>query len=103
MTLAKEWKEGCLTNIMRGMSSNTAPSYGKHQTSKWVVLDGDVDAVWVESLNTVMDDNKVCVYVIVHDDGQDYCCICYYYCLIVCCLLFMFFFFFQSWVCLHNK
>lgn len=64
MTLAKDWKDGVLSIIMRGMSKNFADQgFYDYQTHKWVVLDGDIDAVWIESMNTVMDDNKVLTLV----------------------------------------
>ena len=62
MTLSKDWRDGILSIIMRNMSKNVAP-YSSSQTGKWVVLDGDIDAVWIESMNTVMDDNKVLTLV----------------------------------------
>jgi dynein heavy chain len=64
LSLSKDWKDGVLSIIMRGMSKNI-PEQGFHdyQTHKWVVLDGDIDAVWIESMNTVMDDNKVLTLV----------------------------------------
>ncbi|CAK4109520.1 unnamed protein product [Aphanomyces euteiches] len=64
MTLSKDWKDGVISIIMRGMAKNYAEQgFYESQSYKWVVLDGDIDAVWIESMNTVMDDNKVLTLV----------------------------------------
>ena len=44
---------GLFSCIMRDMANMTGDN------PKWIVLDGDIDPMWIESLNTVMDDNKV--------------------------------------------
>uniref|UniRef100_A0A672SZQ6 Dynein axonemal heavy chain 17 n=1 Tax=Sinocyclocheilus grahami TaxID=75366 RepID=A0A672SZQ6_SINGR len=49
----REWKDGLFSNIMRELANIS------HTGPKWIVLDGDIDPMWIESLNTVMDDNKV--------------------------------------------
>ncbi|XP_071672840.1 dynein axonemal heavy chain 9-like isoform X7 [Patagioenas fasciata] len=49
----REWKDGLFSSIMRELANIT------HDGPKWMVLDGDIDPMWIESLNTVMDDNKV--------------------------------------------
>ncbi|KAK5851425.1 hypothetical protein PBY51_002220 [Eleginops maclovinus] len=49
----REWKDGLFSRIMRELASVS------HSGPKWIVLDGDIDPMWIESLNTVMDDNKV--------------------------------------------
>ncbi|CAE8702622.1 unnamed protein product, partial [Polarella glacialis] len=48
-----EWTDGVLSSIMRGMCQDEKPD------EKWLVLDGPVDTLWIESMNTVLDDNKV--------------------------------------------
>ncbi|KAJ0060498.1 hypothetical protein NL108_014189, partial [Boleophthalmus pectinirostris] len=49
----REWKDGLFSSIMRDLANIS------HTGPKWMVLDGDIDPMWIESLNTVMDDNKV--------------------------------------------
>jgi dynein heavy chain len=58
----KEWKDGNFSVIMRDMNKNNNQYKASH-FMKWIVLDGDVDPEWIESLNTVMDDNKVLTLV----------------------------------------
>ena len=51
--VTKEPYDGVIAKIMREFSAQT------NDQPKWMVLDGDIDAEWIESMNTVMDDNKV--------------------------------------------
>jgi len=53
MMATREWKDGLLSKTMRqlGQIEDTKP--------KWILLDGDLDANWIESMNSVMDDNKL--------------------------------------------
>ncbi|KFG53717.1 putative dynein heavy chain, partial [Toxoplasma gondii FOU] len=62
MTPSKEWKDGAIAVVMRNMSKERG-RFKSTQLHKWIVLDGDIDAEWIESMNTVMDDNKVLTLV----------------------------------------
>jgi len=55
---SREWKDGVFSIIMREFAEATLGQDVKADP-RWIILDGDIDANWIESLNTVMDDNKV--------------------------------------------
>lgn len=44
---------GLFSSLMREQANIS------HTGPKWIVLDGDIDPMWIESLDVVMDENKV--------------------------------------------
>eukprot|EP00818_Percolomonas_sp_WS_P004783 CAMPEP_0117442044 /NCGR_PEP_ID=MMETSP0759-20121206/3945_1 /TAXON_ID=63605 /ORGANISM="Percolomonas cosmopolitus, Strain WS" /LENGTH=4215 /DNA_ID=CAMNT_0005233913 /DNA_START=112 /DNA_END=12759 /DNA_ORIENTATION=- len=51
--LTHEWHDGLIAKIAREAVKD------KSDNKHWIVFDGPVDALWIENMNTVLDDNKM--------------------------------------------
>ena len=52
-----EWQDGLVPWLVRKAVDVDASA--AHPSRQWIQFDGPVDAIWIENMNTVLDDNKM--------------------------------------------
>jgi dynein heavy chain len=52
-TATSEWRDGLMATLVRQCVAE------EDEDHRWIVCDGPVDALWIENMNTVLDDNKM--------------------------------------------
>ena len=55
----RDWTDGVLSHIFK--RANVAAKFNRKvkEEIRWILFDGDVDAKWIENMNSVMDENKI--------------------------------------------
>lgn len=53
MSASSEWMPGVYSQIWKACNAKS------NKKISWINCDGPVDAIWIENLNTVLDDNKI--------------------------------------------
>jgi len=48
-----QWQDGVLSQVLKSMCQSS------REYARWMVLDGPVDTLWIETMNSVLDDNKL--------------------------------------------
>jgi dynein heavy chain, axonemal len=51
--VTQEWTDGLVPTLVRMAIADDSDNFN------WVCFDGPVDAIWIENMNTVLDDNKM--------------------------------------------
>jgi len=49
----KQWMEGVCSALLKQMCAE------EQKVNRWLVMDGPIDTLWIESMNSVLDDNKL--------------------------------------------
>ncbi len=48
----QEWRDGLASSIIREKNNDNDKDH-------WIIFDGPIDSLWIENMNTVLDDNKL--------------------------------------------